>query len=280
MEDNLLIERVLSISVLKDAILEMTSKTGALNLVEPGWEEILNNNALFKKYRDGAIRYSKGASSKNDKVHVKNVIGMSNCLKVIVVGYWCLNVPGELTESKIKDTSIVCRKCNALVCIADAMKENPSEKLHDNFRFFIENCDAKYCISCKRAMDKCHLSFNNNWCITKTKVYNGENIKHAFKPTMESIFGFGNCIGILNLTISNRYSFGDQSFKIGGICHEMILFKESALNPCVELDIEYPIISSNVPSITYPDESFIGCIPNNDEKSDTEDGPSCKKMKY
>ncbi|GFY49175.1 hypothetical protein TNIN_285041 [Trichonephila inaurata madagascariensis] len=153
MEDNLLIERVLSISVLKDAILEMSSKTGALNLVEPGWEEILNNNALVKKNRDGTIRSSKGVPSKNDKVHVKNIIGMSNCLKVIVVGYWCLNVPGDSTE-------------------------------------------------------------------------------------------------------------------------------KSALNPCVELDIEYPIISSNVPSITYPDESFIGCIPNSDEKSDTEDGPSCKKMKY
>ncbi|GFQ68188.1 dUTPase domain-containing protein [Trichonephila clavata] len=92
---------------------------------------------------------------------------------------------------------------------------------------------------------------------------------------MESTFGFGNCIGILNLTISNRYTFGEESFKIGGMCHEMILFKESALTPCVELDIEYPIDNiSDVPSITYPEESFIGCIPNCDEKPDTDEEPS------
>ncbi|KAF8796706.1 hypothetical protein HNY73_001052 [Argiope bruennichi] len=264
MNDQALIEKISTNPVLQNAISRMVERTKALNLVQTNWREILKNDELFKKFEDGNIKFSKGHHAKAEAIFVRNIIGMQNNFNIIVAGYWSFGIPDENSlEDKSKGVTMVCRLCSPLNEIGHVMMENKQQKLHDNCKFFIETCDPVFCLSCKNGMKKLRSYFSNNWCIFKTKMFNGESIKNHFRPVIENTFGNGIFCGILHLTISSRYTFGDDSLKIGGICREMILFKESALDSVEDLDIEYPSIENvkSLPSITLPPEEIIEGIP-------------------
>lgn len=249
MDEERFIERVYSNSVLKKAVEEMCEGTGALNLVDPEWKNLLQNNELYQKYRARKIKFSKGKTSKQEKIHVRNVIGMNNCFNVVVVGYWTL----DCTKEKA-DTSFICRLCSPLTEIGNCMSEHDHMKYSDNCRLFVEKCDPGFCVSCKNAAKKLQVfDPKNDWCIVKTKVFNGACIKHVFKTSVEHVFGAGCCMGIFNVLITSRYTYGEENYKIGGTIRDMILFKESSLNEVMNLDIEYPT-ELPIPQITYPSE--------------------------
>ncbi|GBN22017.1 hypothetical protein AVEN_56601-1 [Araneus ventricosus] len=206
------------------------------------------------------IRYSKGHRSKGEIIYVKNIIGMQNYFNVIVAGYWSFEKPDEcLLEDVTKNTTLVCRLSTPLIEIGKVMMENQQQKLQDNCKFFIETCNPALCVACKRHTTQSPDVIPNNWCILKTKLYNGEKIEHYYRKYMEGIFNNMIFSGILHLTISSRYTFGDNSLKIGGICRDMILFKESAIEPLETLDVFLPSMEymNPTPSIMPPSNRLI-----------------------
>ncbi|GBN98210.1 hypothetical protein AVEN_149170-1, partial [Araneus ventricosus] len=265
MDDSVLIEKITSNSVLQNAISDMASRTRALNLVRLDWKDELQSNELYRNYMQGKIRYSKGHYAKGEKIYVKNVIGMQNYFNIIVAGYWSFDIPNSsfnLLDDKTKSTTIVCRLCTPLLEIGKVMVDN-QHKLHDNCKFFVETCIPSFCASCYRFMVQSSNMIPNDWCVLKTKLYNGEQIRPYYRKYMEDNFNTMIFSGILHLTISSRYTFGDDSLKIGGTCREMILFKDSSLVPMKDFTIDIPYFDNiNTPSITLPSNgSIVEAIP-------------------
>lgn len=249
MEYSYIVKHTLAVPALAKAIQDLETDSGALNLITPDWENKLNENEAYKLHKENGVLFSKGHTSSNEKTFTRNIIKPCMMHKVILVG--CFTY--DKTKESEGHTSFVARDCYPLQVIGDAMRENPTQKLHDGARLFMDYCDPALCHTCYEA----HLSrnvpldFERNWCVTKLRVFNGKDLKHAFKKPLEaSLTKMGSFLAICQITIRSRTTFGDDKYKIGGTIQNMIVFQESAIKPCPNMVFLDPI----TPAIEFPSE--------------------------
>lgn len=266
MNDSEFLTKILENPILKDSVQDLALRTAALNLVTPKWHEILESSNVFKRHTKQDVRFSEGREVRDKKVKIKNIIGTHNHYNVLVAGYWSLNRPLDVVKEG-NTISFVCKLCNPLVAIGESMKEHSQGvTLQDNCKLFAESCNPIMCVDCAKYREKLSLDQENNWCIRTTRVFNGSTIMNTTKFMIEDAFlNKGQFMGILNVSISSRISFGHGSYKIGGVVKEMLLFKESAIYPRVNINLDLSLpAGQDVPSITYPaeeQEKFEEAIP-------------------
>lgn len=263
MDDSEFLTKILECPKLADAVKDLASRSGAINLVTPDWKNVLESTDLYTRHRSHKVRFSKGRDVRDKSVNVKTVIGTHNHYNVLVAGYWSLSLSTEGSANGGSNPSFVCRLCAPLVSIGESMKESDQWKLQDNCRLFVETCNPVMCIECFKYRDLLLTTPDNNWCIRTTRVFNGETIKNTTRTVIEQTFALqGGFMGVLNLSLNSRLSFGDNLFKIGGVVKEMLLFKETSIYPRVEIDFDLPLPQTNIPSVTYPeDETYKEAIP-------------------
>lgn len=248
---NDLVTKILEKPVLKTAVEGMVHSRAILNLVSLDWEEKVLNSNVYKKHIENVVSYSKNKSSvKNFEVQL--MTSMDYHYHVLVAGCWKFHT---LKNGGIEMDSIVCNSCQPLLLIGKSMAEHNKQMFVDNSRFFFQSCDANICSACEHV--KKLSSQTNIWCVKNTKVFNGERIRYLLRSDLLKAFGHSRMYGILRLKISSRTTYGDNRYKIGGLCAEMILFNESALDPPFNIEhICIPIEATphENPKITFPEE--------------------------
>lgn len=248
---NDLVSKILKQPVLKTAVEDMITSRTILNLVSLNWEETILNSNIYKKHLENVVTYSKNKSS-GKKFEVQLMTSMDYHYHVLVAGCWKFHT---LKKNDTDIDSIVCNSCQPLSLIGKSMAEHNKEVFVDNSRFFFQGCDANVCSTCE---DVKKVSFKNNiWCVKNTKVFNGRRIRCLLRREVLSAFGHSRMYGILRLKIYSRTTYGDNRYKIGGMCAEMILFNESSLDPPVNIEhlLHLAIESHETPEITFPEEN-------------------------
>lgn len=247
---NDLVTKILNIPVLNTAVNDIIASHKIFNLVSLKWKETILNSDIYKKHLEHEVNYSQTKSSEvNFKVYIMN--GMDYNYHVLVAGCWKFHI---LKKNNTCIDSIVCNSCLPLTLIGKSMAEHSKKVFVDNSRFFFQNCDASVCSICE---DVKKISFENNiWCVKNTKVFNGQQIRYLLRRDVLKAFGNSRMYGILRLKVSSRTNWGDNKYKIGGLCAEMILFNESSLEPHVDLErLLLPIETPQKPEITYPEDA-------------------------
>ncbi|GBN19730.1 hypothetical protein AVEN_261806-1 [Araneus ventricosus] len=251
-----LIQYTLACPVLKKTIHEMAVGSGTLNLVHPDWESRLHEYSVHRRHLKKEVAFSKGRACRQDKAHVRNISIPSNAYKVIVLGKLsCSRSKSQELDGPPGDIHFVARECPPLTRIAEAMKDSPSQKLHDGAILFMEHCDPALCNQCLTAHTQRRVPWDRrrNWCVLKTRKFNGMKLEHDFKTKLVPVLeGLGSFYAIAQLNIFSRTTFGEDTFKIGGKIKDLIVFQESAILPRVE-EIVFSE-RSTIPSIEFPEE--------------------------
>lgn len=253
--ENAIIQHIMGNPILSSAVEEMVRRTGALNLVRPDWELTLKDSEVYQRHAKQQIRYSKGRDFKSG-VNIRSVIGANNHYQLIVVGSFTLTQRrvDPLDPDKIQDTAFMVRNCPPLQSVAQSMLESPDQKMQDNCKLFVERCNVGICNTCNQYKQLMHGP-DDNWCLATCRIFDGSQIRNAFKSKIEEMFGaLGNFIGILNLNVNSRVKFGENSAKIGGNIKEFIIFKESVLMPRNEMVINPYLEPHATPTVTYPQD--------------------------
>lgn len=254
MNYNQTIQRIQNIPILSRHIQNMELTTNYLNLVVPEWESVLKATDVYDKHAKRSVRYANGRQGEK-KFCNQNVLDMDDYYNVIVAGYWHF---APLTDQS-ETVTIVCRQCKPLSLIGESMSENNMHIFRSNSRFFIESCDGSICAACQSCSNK-SLSLEyptDNWCIQSTRIFDGQNVKNMLKCQILKVFSNGRVFnGILRLSVKSRCKFGDNCYKIGGVCKEMLIFPDSALNMSTEeaIRLALPPSFNNTPTIEYPKE--------------------------
>lgn len=258
-----LIQCTLKCPILANAIEKMASDSGMLNLIHPDWESRLNEYPVHQLHLKKEVAFSKGRLCSNDKAYIRNIARKSNSYNVIVLASLaCTRRKPQEVDGSPGDLYFIARECPPLTRIAEAMKESPNQKLHDGANLFMEYCNPFLCNICMTEHTKHHIPYDNqNWCVLKTRKFDGEELTHDFKNVLGPILErAGSFLAILQLNIYTRTTFGDDKFKIGGKISNLIVFQESAIQPRVTLKFSKEI--TTLPSIEFPKED-----------NDAEDGP-------
>lgn len=249
-----LIECVLKCPILANAIEEMTLDSGMLNLVHPDWESKLNKYPVHQRHLNKEVAFSKGHVCNNDKAYIKHIAVPRNSYKVIVLASLaCTRKKPQEPESPPGDLYFIARECPPLTCIAEAMKESPSHKLHDGANLFMEYCNPILCNICLTEHTKQHVPYDihQNWCVLKTRKFDGNELTHDFKKSLEPVLErLGSFLAIVQLNIYSRTTFGEDKFKIGGKIKNLLVFQESAIQPRVTMKFSKEL--TVLPSIEFP----------------------------
>ncbi|GIX96210.1 uncharacterized protein CDAR_70371 [Caerostris darwini] len=274
-----LVGNILNCPILKDELTDMVERTRALNLVDPEWQSHLEEYPIYKRHLTKDINFSKGHMCLDDKCCVKNIISPSGYFNVIVAGVFSLHVKQPALEGRqnANEVSFVTRQCQPLTMIGESMSDSPREKLHDGARLFPEVCDPMLCNKCVESHKRIKVPFcKNNWCVTTTRIFDGNRIKNEFKSRLVfPLSKMGKFLAILHINIQSKTTFGDNVYKIGGRVKEMIIFQESSISQTKELNFDsIPTLDASMfPSIEYPQEEteddLIEAIPE----------PICKRLK-
>lgn len=260
-----LLEGIVNCSPLMNAVHDIVKRTGAMNLVTLNWREVLEESPVFKNHLKKEVKYSKTKECNN--VFVKNIYNMDNQFNIVVPGFWILDTstsqPTSLVKTKttVISDSLKCCKSEPLEYIGAAMALSKTENLADNCRFYIKSCDPAGCKVCGDSKKKTKKSHKNTWCVKFTKIYDGEKIKHTFRSTIVRTFRQGQFMGILHVTIRRYLMYGDNNFKIGGDCNDMILFNDLFSDNIENLDIEYPPDSNDLEEIQEDEMDPVEGIP-------------------
>lgn len=249
MNYNQCIQRIHNNPILSTHIRAMELSTDFLNLAVPDWECVLTNSDVYDKHAKRHVRYANGRQGEK-KFCNQNVLDMDDYYNVIVAGYWHFAPLADHSETM----TIVCRQCKPLSLIGESMSENDMYTFRSNSRFFIESCDQSICAACQSCKSLLEYS-TDNWCVQSTRIFDGQNVKNMLKCQILKAFSNKRVFnGILRLCVKSRCKYGDNCYKIGGVCKEMLLFPDSALNSSTEA-IRLDLASSfNTPTIEYPKE--------------------------
>jgi hypothetical protein len=200
----------------------------AVNLICPDWLNVLKEYPVYQKHVNRKAKYGKGKSCAKEKAYVRTIIdGQFN---VIVAGEFSL-VRGTEDEDEY---SIVARSCEPLREIGLVMQDNPEWKLHDGGRYFVKTCEPRYCYFCKEEHKNrdIQLPRKNNWCVQSVRVFDGKFLfQECTTPLRDSLLEMKSFFAVFYMQISSRTTFGDNSYKIGGLIKEMIVFQENVLVP-------------------------------------------------
>ncbi|GFW05472.1 uncharacterized protein TNCV_1699601 [Trichonephila clavipes] len=239
MEYSQLIKKTLAVDVLKKAIHDMATGSGMLNLVDSEWENTLQTYPVHRLHMEKKVSFSKGHACHVDKAYVKNIANPLNSYKVIVVAHMsCDRTKSQHSEGLLGDLNFIAKECPPLTLIGEAMRETAQQKLHDSARLFKETCSPVLCNTCRTLHQKHHIpcDVHRNWCVKTTRMFDGENLTHAFKKQLEPILeSIGTFLAICQLQIYSRTTFGEDKYKIGGKIKNIIIFQESAIQPHMEM---------------------------------------------
>lgn len=278
-----LIRRILEIPVLKESIDNMMAQGNyVVNLVRPDWLQVLQNNPTYQDYLSKRIRFSRLLVKPHFKL--QRVSNKSSIMTFIVAGEWYLTSHDETRAT------ILSRNCPILIKIAEAFiaDQEPIPSLVESGRFFPDICNPTICKSCQNAREKCnlkHMSSENQWCILKTKFFDGERVKNAFKYQILRDFRGSSFLGIMLLEVNTRYFFEsgqEQFYKISGSCKDMIVFKETCISPeqnC-ELDLLVPDSIPPIEEVNALEKSSIDQLEECLKRSTAEDIMEAKRFKF
>ncbi|GFT75880.1 uncharacterized protein NPIL_18931 [Nephila pilipes] len=240
MEYSKLTDYTLACPILAQAIHSMASESGLLNLIDPDWETKLKEYSIYQRHMEKRVPFSKGKACRNDKAYVKNITIPALSYKIIVLASMtCSRVKPDEPGEPLGDLHFVTRECPPLTRIGEAMQETLAQKLHDGARLFMEYCNPALCSACMTAHQQHHMpcDVHRNWCVMKTRMFDGQKMTNAFKKQLEPILdGIGSFLAICQLQIFSRTIFGEDKYKIGGKIKNIIVFQESAIQPRVEMN--------------------------------------------
>ncbi|GFQ68221.1 uncharacterized protein TNCT_730161 [Trichonephila clavata] len=231
--------------VLKEAKRISESQNGILNLVREDWKSVLENNPIYQDFDKKKPMFS--ALQQKEHISLQKVL-FNNVLNIVVAGTWNIYFNKNVA-------TIVSNECKPLENLSVKMTHDcENTELSKVSRFFVGNCNPMFCNACRKTRHKLGMelkSDKNQWCILTTKVFDGEKIRNTFKNNIEKDFVGSTFYGILHVEVNQRYFYNtyesnnSKRVKIGGICKEMILFKENCLLPCENLDIDLIICDTN-----------------------------------
>lgn len=257
MDYSTIVQTISKLPILRQGIEQMVNRTFAVNLVVDNWKNVLEKYEVHKAHLQRNVRYSKGHACVEDKAHVRNIISPKHCYNVIVAGYFSISV------LEMREISFIVRQCEPLTEIGNAMKDGNCQNLHDGARLFVEECNPAMCSACIKS----HRDYNvplcrRNWCVLKTRVFNGETINNIFKHHLEQTLTKGTVfMAVMCVQIYSRTTFGNDAYKISGKVKDMIVFQESVLSPREDLDFGL-LIKTPLPSVEYILEDAVEeCIP-------------------
>lgn len=276
-------ELLLENDVLMTAAEKMsTSEPGLLNLVRSDWRNVLENNPTFQTFKESASEaYYSPIENKSGE---QQRVSVSNIMNVLVMGKWILYV-----DPKKGYEILIASECEPLEELMRTMLSDVDKEKYkfSDASFFVETCNPIFCRWCRSAREKLKLSPHSDkreWCILKTRVYDGDKIKNVFKSSIENNFRGQPFYGILNLQLNSRSfyqdKYGIECCRIGGTCKNMILFKETCLVVNPELDLDYVETSEPNSSIYNPDSEpsigpdvldFLNSVPMNYAKRSKDD---------
>ncbi|GFY66922.1 uncharacterized protein TNIN_179511 [Trichonephila inaurata madagascariensis] len=218
-------------------------QNGILNLVRSDWKSVLENNPIYQDFDKKKPMFS--APQQKEYISLQKVL-FNNVLNVVVAGTWNIYFNKNVV-------TIVSNECKPLEDLSEKMTHDcENTELSNVSRFFVGNCNPMFCNACRKTRHKLGMelkSDKNQWCILKTKVFDGEKIRNTFKNNIEKDFVGSTFYGILHVEVNQRYFYNTyekmKKVKIGGVCKEMILFKENCLLPCENLDIDLIICDTN-----------------------------------
>lgn len=264
-----LVQNILGCSVLREAVEQMNRKTLALNLIDTDWETALNESPVHQKHKSRSVKYSKGRKCVEDQAEVRHVISPKEVYNVVVAGTFIGN----------EDDSFSVRQCEPLTEIGKAMAENSVQKLHDGARLYVQECNPTLCHTCVKSHERFKVPFSRiNWCVLRTRVFNGETISNAFKCHLTPMLVKKGFMAIIHAQIFSRTTFGDDMYKLGGRIKDLIVFQESALESHEAINFGY-VESQRAPSIEYPPEKQDDAAEDVIEATPSDHEPPTKKLK-
>lgn len=269
-----LVERIVQCPVLKEGVDRLlAAKTGLLNLVRVDWATTLQNHVLYQDYTNKRIKFMKPLSKNG--VSVQKPMSYASYFHVLVPGHFTLVID---PQDNTRPAKFAVASCPPLLDIARAMNaDNPDQKLQENAKFFVDNCRPAYCSACKSAWTKIgrgdSVPDDDQWCIRNTKVFDGKTIKNMFRKSIQKEFQRGYFLGIMEMTINCRYTFGEDNdtYKIGGNINDMTLFKET----CFVKDEDFTL---DIDDTHMQDDAVVAYMPSTDEDgtSQQDDGDPFK----
>lgn len=245
---NVLINGIVNTSLLREAIEKLEKRTCALNLITPTWKQELQFSPVFQIHKNRKAKYNKGHfCGPEKKAFIQKIISRDHVFNVIVTGEF------NFQKSEKNEISIVANNCEPLDLIGEVMSENDDQKLHTGARLFVKTCHPLFCHYCtEHHMENKIPLVQKNWCVLSLKVFNGKEISSSSSAIIQpALMSMQNFMAIFHIKISNRISFGENSYKISGSIEEMIIFQKMSLNVESFASIQY---LSNY-AIEYPNET-------------------------
>ncbi|GBO40402.1 hypothetical protein AVEN_58053-1 [Araneus ventricosus] len=228
---------VLEFPVLVDAASNMADPhSGILNLVRKDWKKVLHNHPKFQDVSTCRPPFQEATDSKNASVQrLSNV----HHLDVVIFGKFSLFYDGN------KDHHfITVREGESFTEILKGMTSDLTGVKLSTGRFFVEACSPLYCKPCRETRLENRLPLitkKREWCVLKTKIYNGETIQNVFRSDIENLFRGTVFCGIVHFQISSRYFYtnmqNERECRLSGNCKDMILFKEVNVLPRVDFQL-------------------------------------------
>lgn len=246
---SILINGILNTPILREAIENLEKRTCALNLITTTWLKNLEFSSVYEIHKNKKAKYNKGRfCGPEKKALLQKVTNRDHVFNIIVTGEF------NFQKSETGAISIVANNCEPLDRIGEIMKENDEKKLHTGARFFVKTCHPLLCHFCTKHHKDNKLPFvRQNWCVLSVKIFNGNEIRCSSSTMIQqALMLMPNFMGAFNMKISNRISFGENSYKISGSIEEMIIFQKTALNGENFESLEY---LSNY-AIEFPNESL------------------------
>lgn len=250
MDYDILVQQIMNCAPLYEKVKAISKDGLTLNLVSKEWKAILETSELYKRHVEKKVKFTKGHECSDQKAHIRNIMNPRDQFNITVAGKWYL--------SKIKDETltVVCQQSEPLTLIGKSMLESFDQKLHDGGRYFFSLCNPSYCSWCKEAHKQYNVPFSKqNTCIYSTFIFDGIDIKNEFALTLqENLLRMGSFMAVFNILIKSRTTFGEDSCKMGGEIHDMIIFQEASIKPKRAINLNLSV-SSIRPHIEYPEEN-------------------------
>ena len=198
-----------------------------INLTHSSWLIHLQNSGLYQRYLNNEVEFLP-VMERSKYVKSQRVKNENDFLKIVVIGRFVyVQTEGAPNFQVIN--------CEPLDKISEVFLDK-SQKFELSYkgRFFIQTCNPVICARCAHYETMYRIKFGNEskwWCIEKTKIFNGEDIKLVTRNHVELTCGKNPFIGIFQMYVNARQIFGTNfnQMKINGVITDMILLKESAL---------------------------------------------------